>query len=79
MTDQACLNPAHHAPRFATRSIPGPAGIVARLLALLALRRERRALAALEAYRLADLGLTEELARTEAARPLWDAPSHWRR
>lgn len=50
---------------------------LARLAAALELRRQRQALAALDDSRLADLGLTRDAARTEASRPLWDAPSHW--
>ncbi|MGB0661149.1 MAG: DUF1127 domain-containing protein [Mangrovicoccus sp.] len=39
--------------------------------------RQRRALAELDAHLLADLGLTETEAQREAARPVWDVPSHW--
>jgi uncharacterized protein YjiS (DUF1127 family) len=63
------------APRFA----PAPRRLtpLARVSAALDLWQQRRALAALDDARLADLGLTREQARTEANRPLWDAPSHW--
>ena len=44
----------------------------------LALYRQRRALADMEPTQLEDLGLTRTEAQTEAARPFWDAPSHWR-
>ena len=40
--------------------------------------RQRRALGALDAHMLADIGLSREEARREAARPFWDAPRHWR-
>ena len=43
-----------------------------------ALSRQRRQLAALDATRLDDLGLTAQDARREAARPFWDAPQHWK-
>ncbi len=43
------------------------------------LARQRRALAEMDAHRLRDIGLSAEEARREAARPLWDAPEHWRR
>ena len=42
------------------------------------LRQSRRALAGLSAEQLADIGITREEADKEAARPLWDAPAHWR-
>ena len=43
------------------------------------LAKQRRDLAALAPHLLADIGLSPEQARREAARPLWDAPEHWRR
>jgi len=43
----------------------------------LALWRQRRALAKMDARQLADIGVTRDQARAEAARPLWDVPSHW--
>lgn len=58
----------HHRPHRARR--PG-------LLAYLSLYRQRRALAALDSDRLADLGLTRAEAESEAKRPVWDAPRHW--
>lgn len=48
------------------------------LLDLIALWRQRRALAALDPSRLDDLGLTSRAAEAEAARPFWDVPDHWR-
>ena len=44
----------------------------------IALHRQRRALAALDDAALADIGLTRDEARAEAARPVWDAPDNWR-
>ncbi|MCK0142696.1 DUF1127 domain-containing protein [Aliiroseovarius sp. F20344] len=44
---------------------------------MLETRRERQALAELDAYRLEDIGLTEAEAHREATRPLWDVPAHW--
>lgn len=38
----------------------------------LSIYRQRRALAALDADQLRDLGLTREMAQTEASRPFWD-------
>lgn len=45
---------------------------------LLALIRQRRALARMDAAQLTDLGLTRAQALAEAARPVWDWPAHWR-
>ena len=53
-------------------------GPLALLLRLDATFRQRRALADLPPHRLADLGLGAEEAAREAARPVWDAPAHWR-
>ncbi|GAA6208003.1 hypothetical protein NBRC116601_12960 [Cognatishimia sp. WU-CL00825] len=47
------------------------------LFDLIALRRERNKLAALDARALDDIGLTADQARTEASRPSWDVPQHW--
>lgn len=53
-------------------------GLLTLVLSLLALRRQRRALAALDAARLRDIGITADEARAEAARRLWDVPPGWR-
>ncbi len=53
-------------------------GLTVRLLAMLALRAQRRKLATLDAAQLRDLGLTPAQAAAEAARPVWDVPAHWR-
>lgn len=44
---------------------------------LLALRRQRQELRHLDDRSLDDMGITRAEARTEAARPFWDAPHHW--
>ncbi|MCA8883396.1 MAG: DUF1127 domain-containing protein [Rhodobacteraceae bacterium] len=49
------------------------------LRSMMSLRRQRRALAQLDDHLLHDIGITREEARTEAARPVWDVPAHWRR
>ena len=59
-------------PRFSR--LPRLAG----LADLLALYRQRKQLAALDALQLADIGLTADQAVAEAKRPIWDAPAHWR-
>jgi len=61
--------------RFAPLHVP-PA---LRLTDLLALSRQRRALADLDPHVLADIGLTRDEALTEARRPIWDVPESWRR
>ena len=49
------------------------------LAAYLELWRQRRALADLDTHQLRDIGLTQEAADREAARPIWDIPEYWRR
>lgn len=49
------------------------------LTRMLAVARERKALAALDTARLEDLGLTPEEARWEAEKPFWDIPTYWAR
>ena len=40
--------------------------------------RTRRALAALDADALRDIGVSAKAAATEAAKPIWDVPQTWR-
>jgi len=54
-------------------------GLRERLLRAEALYRQRRALARLDAARLADIGHTRTEAEVESRRPVWDAPAHWYR
>lgn len=49
------------------------------LPAMIALWRSRRALEALSDAQLRDVGISRARARTEAARPAWDAPASWKR
>ncbi|MCA0042942.1 DUF1127 domain-containing protein [Celeribacter litoreus] len=51
--------------------------LFSRFLNSLELRRQRKALAALDDALLEDIGLTREDAIREAQRPSWDAPCHW--
>jgi uncharacterized protein YjiS (DUF1127 family) len=55
-----------------------PRGLMSEMQRRAGLRRSRRALARLDDHLLADIGLTRLEAATEAARPHWDAPLHWR-
>jgi len=45
----------------------------------LSLRRQRRTLARLDDRALADIGITREQAKAEAARLIWDAPEFWKK
>ena len=49
------------------------------LAAFLGTWRQRRALARLDDRMLADIGVSTDEAKREAARPIWDAPSNWTR
>ncbi|WP_281857829.1 DUF1127 domain-containing protein [Litoreibacter halocynthiae] len=48
------------------------------LMGYVDLYRQRRALAALDDSRLADIGLSRLEADAEASRPVWDAPAYWK-
>ncbi len=39
---------------------------------------QRRVLSRMDAFMLADIGLTADEAAIEAARPFWDVPATWR-
>ena len=43
------------------------------------LYRQRKQLGALDARMLDDIGCSSADAQTEATRPVWDVPSHWRK
>jgi uncharacterized protein YjiS (DUF1127 family) len=62
---------------LASRTRPHPR-LWSRLLSLNALFRQRHTLARLDDHMLRDIGLTPEQAQSEATRPFWDVPSHWR-
>lgn len=51
--------------------------LLRRLSVMQALRRQRIALARLDAAALDDIGITEAKARAEASRPVWDVPATW--
>ncbi|WP_111731976.1 DUF1127 domain-containing protein [Roseovarius amoyensis] len=44
---------------------------------ILAVWRQRRALAHLDDSRLDDIGISRDEARQEARRPVWDVPRNW--
>ncbi|WP_172292619.1 DUF1127 domain-containing protein [Pseudoruegeria sp. HB172150] len=48
-----------------------------RILAALAVQRQRTQLGQLDDHMLHDIGLSREDADREASRPVWDAPAHW--
>ncbi len=53
--------------------------VVRRLQAAQILYKQRNALAKLDDALLRDIGVTREQANSEALRPVWDGPNHWRR
>lgn len=63
-------------PRYTTTR-PAATGLWTTILRMIALRRQRRQLAELDAHLLDDIGVSRDEALTEAARPVWDAPAHW--
>ncbi|MEY1556285.1 DUF1127 domain-containing protein [Yoonia sp. R2331] len=54
---------------------PAPvSGLIGKLIAL---HKQRKALARMDDAQLHDLGLTFAEAQAEASRPLWDVPATW--
>ncbi|MEO9685371.1 MAG: DUF1127 domain-containing protein [Tateyamaria sp.] len=49
------------------------------LLTALSVWRSRRALARLDAHALNDIGISAKRAAQEAAKPIWDVPTTWRK
>ncbi len=49
-----------------------------RLQAAHILYKQRKALISLDDAMLRDIGVTREQANSEANRPVWDAPKHWK-
>ena len=45
---------------------------------MIAVARQRKALAALPEHLLSDIGVSAKAARAEAERAPWDVPAHWR-
>ena len=56
-----------------------PSTLTGRILAALAVRRERRTLLDLDDHLLGDIGLTRDEARQESERDVWDVPANWTR
>lgn len=52
--------------------------VIARLAAMLAVARQRRALAKLDAHLLCDIGVSRGEALEEARLPAWDVPANRR-
>ena len=65
--------------RFASVRRSGRTLGLARLFDVLAVRRSRQSLAAMDDHMLRDIGLTREQANAEADRTAWDVSPTWRR
>jgi len=59
--------------------VSGMTDLIRSLVSAHSVRKQRAALKALDADRLLDLGISRTDALSEAKRPAWDVPSHWRR
>ncbi|GGH48800.1 DUF1127 domain-containing protein [Frigidibacter albus] len=59
-------------------TLPQPGSLFRLLRRMSATRRQRRALLRLDDALLRDIGQDPLSARAEAARPIWDVPTHWR-
>ncbi|WP_164658056.1 DUF1127 domain-containing protein [Tropicibacter sp. Alg240-R139] len=60
---------AHRRPR---------ASILSSIAHLVAVHRQRKALARMDDAALEDIGVSRAQANREASRPIWDAPETWR-
>lgn len=68
----------HEAPTSAMRPPRGLSRVLGRIETILAVWRQRRRLAEMDASRLDDLGISAREAAREAGRPVWDVPGFWR-
>jgi uncharacterized protein YjiS (DUF1127 family) len=75
--DITTMNATHTARPILSVPTLRPAALINRVSYWAALARQRRALAALDARLLADVGLTATAAKAEANRSFWDVPAHW--
>lgn len=69
---------AHTIRTFTASSAPFGRSVLAALGTRLAVWRSRRALAALDAAALKDIGVTTLQAQREADLGFWDVPANWR-
>lgn len=67
----------HHTTGHASAAKPRN-DLLRRLQDMLAVARQRQALAELPAHLLRDIGVSTDSARHEASRAPWDVPAHWR-
>jgi uncharacterized protein YjiS (DUF1127 family) len=71
--------PALHSSGLTAIRLPLILGhLLDRIETILAVWRQRRCLAQMDASRLKDIGITAGEAAQEAARPIWDLPVFWR-
>ena len=68
--------PCTTAPR---RPVVARKSVLARLVHLHSVWQQRQVLKSLDAAALRDIGVTRDVARAEAKRPIWDAPDTWSR
>ena len=55
----------------------GRKSLVSRLFLFLSIWHERKILDGLDVHLLNDIGVSKNQARSEASRPIWDAPERW--
>lgn len=63
---------------YAPSRTPARRSVIATVLSMFRLRKSRADLRGLDPHLLRDIGLTEDDAKREADRPVWDVPSNWR-
>lgn len=63
--------------RFLPGIVSGKKSVIDRLVALQAIRTERRKLAEMDSDGLRDIGISRRQANMESRRPAWDAPARW--
>lgn len=57
---------------------PAEVSFLTKLMAMIAVRKQRIDLANLTPSQLADIGISTKDALHEVQKPLWDVPSNWR-
>ena len=63
---------------FANPPRPWPRRLLDRVLAANALHKQHQALLRMDDHLLSDIGITRSQAVRHAAKPVWNAPSHWK-